>query len=143
MTAKTPNSLPQGRWLLLRHIVAAGHAGADVIVDVAMEHPDAGVVGHHVGNDSGRGQQADHVLAVAADQCRVAVPIRVCRSVSVPGEYRYQRTCLIGQMTITMVTPLPTTVSTPGTLPLFASGLGALGPLRWRRKKKAAGLAAA
>lgn len=33
------------------------------------------------------------------------------------------------------VTPLP------GALPLFATGLGALGLLGWRRKKKAAALA--
>jgi hypothetical protein len=43
---------------------------------------------------------------------------------------------IVGQMTITAITPLP------GALPLFATGLGALSLLGWRRKKKATALAA-
>jgi hypothetical protein len=35
-------------------------------------------------------------------------------------------------------TPVPATVPLPAALPLFASGLGALGLLGWRRKRKAA-----
>jgi hypothetical protein len=36
----------------------------------------------------------------------------------------------------------PSTTPIPAALPLFATGLGALGLLGWRRKKKAAALAA-
>jgi hypothetical protein len=44
----------------------------------------------------------------------------------------------LGTFTVTPVTQTPL----PGALPLFASGLSALGLLGWRRKKKAAALAA-
>lgn len=40
-------------------------------------------------------------------------------------------------------TSVPNTVPLPAALPLFASGLGALGLLGWRRKRKNAALAAA
>ncbi len=39
------------------------------------------------------------------------------------------------------ITSAPSSVPLPAALPLFASGLGALGLLGWRRKKKAAALA--
>jgi hypothetical protein len=47
---------------------------------------------------------------------------------------------IISSYAWTLVTP--TAVPLPGALPLFATGLGALGLLGWRRKKKAAALAA-
>jgi len=40
-----------------------------------------------------------------------------------------------------VVVPGPGTVPLPAALPLFTTGLGALGLLGWRRKKKAAALA--
>jgi hypothetical protein len=43
---------------------------------------------------------------------------------------------------ITAFTPPPEATPLPAALPLFAGGLGALGLLGWRRKKKAAALAA-
>jgi hypothetical protein len=44
--------------------------------------------------------------------------------------------------TDTFLTLTPLATPLPGALPLFATGLGALGLLGWRRKKKAAALAA-
>ncbi len=41
-----------------------------------------------------------------------------------------------------LTTNLPSEVPLPATLPLFASGLGAFGLLRWRKKRKAAAAAA-
>ncbi len=46
----------------------------------------------------------------------------------------------IDDVRFTATTPTPTPI--PATLPLFATGLGALGLLGWRRKRKAAALAA-
>jgi hypothetical protein len=40
-------------------------------------------------------------------------------------------TFITGELTVTQTTPLP------AALPLFATGLGALGLLGWRRKRKA------
>jgi hypothetical protein len=48
----------------------------------------------------------------------------------------YQNESYSGTQIIAEVTPLPTA------LPLFATGLGAIGLLGWRRKRKAAALAA-
>jgi hypothetical protein len=44
--------------------------------------------------------------------------------------------CYFGQVA-TLNVPSVTAVPLPATLPLFATGLGALGLLGWRRKKKA------
>jgi hypothetical protein len=45
-------------------------------------------------------------------------------------------------MGVTQDTPVPSETPLPAALPLFAGGLGALGLLGWRRKKKAAAPAA-
>ena len=46
--------------------------------------------------------------------------------------------CLIGTAASAdlVVTPFASEVPIPGALPLFATGLGALGLLGWRRKRK-------
>ena len=44
--------------------------------------------------------------------------------------------------TLTITTPSTSATPLPAALPLFATGLGALGLLGWRRKRKAAALAA-
>jgi hypothetical protein len=48
----------------------------------------------------------------------------------------------IGVITLTVNEGTPSAVPLPAALPLFATGLGALGLLGWPRKKKAAALAA-
>ncbi len=45
-----------------------------------------------------------------------------------------------GELILDVITGTPTATPLPATLPLFASGLGALGLLGWRRKRKAHGL---
>ena len=48
---------------------------------------------------------------------------------------------LLGEVAILSTTPVdPMVMPLPGTLPLFATGLGALGLLGWRRKRKAQGV---
>ena len=48
---------------------------------------------------------------------------------------------LLGEVAILPTTPVdPLVMPLPGTLPLFATGLGALGLLGWRRKRKAQGV---
>src|SRR4029079_10549032 len=57
-------------------LVARAHAGQEVVVDVAVEEPDAGVVGRHVGGDHARREQRGDVGAHAHHGHGVAVPVR-------------------------------------------------------------------
>src|SRR5438105_15458833 len=55
--------------------VGGEHAGFDVVGDVAVEQPGACVVGDHVGDDHGGGQQRHDVGAHPVEGDSVAVPV--------------------------------------------------------------------
>src|SRR5260370_33132510 len=61
---------------LLFDLVAGHHAGLHVFVEVAVEHPDAGIVGDHVHGFHLRGRDENYVGAFAILQDHVAVPMR-------------------------------------------------------------------
>src|SRR5579872_359606 len=52
------------------------HSAFDVIVDVAVKHPCAGVVGDHVYYRRGPGHNLDHVYVIVAIAHRLTVPMR-------------------------------------------------------------------
>src|SRR6476620_4944173 len=56
--------------------VAGDHAGADVVVDVAVEEPGSHVVRHHVRHHHAGRQEVHHVGPHAESGHRVAVPVR-------------------------------------------------------------------
>src|SRR5256885_11588967 len=58
------------------YLIARLHAHAQVIGEVAVEQPDAGVVRHHVGHHHPHREQRGHVGPHVCDLDGVAVPVR-------------------------------------------------------------------
>lgn len=52
------------------------HAGNDVVVDVAMKHPDAGIVGGHVRDFHTGREQFNHICPRSVYNDSVAMPVR-------------------------------------------------------------------
>jgi hypothetical protein len=76
-------------------------------------------------------QYSDHFLCIEFISC---APVSFTETIDV-GDRRLQTFLHVEQ-------PRPGGTPLPAALPLFATGLGALGLIGWRRKKKAAALAA-
>ena len=74
LKAKSPSLLPLANLRL--DFVQRCHASIHVIVDVAMEHPDARVIGNHVDSFHLRLHQRDNIGALAVVRYHVAVPVR-------------------------------------------------------------------
>ena len=52
------------RLLRRNHRITPGHSGSDMVIDVAVIHPDANIIRDHIRNHGCRGQQFHDILAM-------------------------------------------------------------------------------
>jgi hypothetical protein len=82
-----------------QHLIAGHHADLHVVAHVAMVEPDSLIVRNHVNRERLSGSDVQHVDPVAAEDDRIALPMRRVEIQASPIIRTYQRTRSLRCMT--------------------------------------------